>query len=545
MEAKAMNTAFRLDAIARALAGMSPTRKVIAGAIVVALIAGGAWLFQRGNSIAAGSAMEPVLDQPFAETDLIQIKQHLDEKHVPNELRDGKVYVPADRKLAVLSDLFYSDVLSGVGTDAGFDALVKQMSAWDPPSKTDKLFNKFRESTDRNVIGHFKGVRRATVIIDPTSERHIGGSIQPTAMVDIQTQRNASDANPRQLANAAVNAVTGAVANLSRDRVKVTIDGAAWSAGSAEFIASDLLARRQACEQAYCAKVRQLLAYIPDVLVSVSVDSEPAAQPGAQTSPAAGSAVSADDQPTVVVNAVPMIAQLSAPPAARAVAGKNSSSASSIASIEQRARSASVAIPRSYFVQIFRRANRKPDGTTDPDDGMLQPIVDAQSEKIRSLVKNALGLTEDSNVTVEPYEDAAGPIATSAARTAAKLPPPSAVASAPVVTLTPVTAGSPMFSLGGHAREAALIGAGVVGMLLLSALFRRARPMLSTGHELPTFDDSRARDLLLDDSEADEMEDELTTDEQAHRIFRRVRDVVGENPEQAARVLRGWIYQEQ
>jgi flagellar biosynthesis/type III secretory pathway M-ring protein FliF/YscJ len=82
-------------------------------------------------------------------------------------------------------------------------------------------------------------------------------------------------------------------------------------------------------------------------------------------------------------------------------------------------------------------------------------------------------------------------------------------------------------------------------MLLLSALFRRARPMLSTGHELPTFDDSRARDLLLDDSEADEMDDELTTDEQAHRIFRRVRDVVGENPEQAARVLRGWIYQEQ
>jgi flagellar biosynthesis/type III secretory pathway M-ring protein FliF/YscJ len=32
---------------------------------------------------------------------------------------------------------------------------------------------------------------------------------------------------------------------------------------------------------------------------------------------------------------------------------------------------------------------------------------------------------------------------------------------------------------------------------------------------------------------------------EAHRMFHRVRDVVGENPDDAARVLREWIYQGQ
>src|SRR6185436_18531702 len=97
-------------------------------------------------------------------------------RSVPHEVRDGKVYVPADRKLDALSDLYYASVLTGNnGVETGFDALIKQMSAFDPPSKTDKLFNRAREQTCERVIGRFRGVRKATVVIDSSNERHIGG----------------------------------------------------------------------------------------------------------------------------------------------------------------------------------------------------------------------------------------------------------------------------------------------------------------------------------------------------------------------------------
>src|SRR5688572_2506547 len=105
----------------RSLGGLSSAQKLAAGVLVCGIVAASYWLTQKP----AQSAMEPVLDQPFATADVIQIAEHLSERKVPHEVRDGKVFVPADRKLEVLSDLIYSDTLIG-NTESGFDALVKQ-----------------------------------------------------------------------------------------------------------------------------------------------------------------------------------------------------------------------------------------------------------------------------------------------------------------------------------------------------------------------------------------------------------------------------------
>src|SRR5207248_10582971 len=105
-----------------------------------------------------------------------------------------------------------------------------------------------REVRVPNMIGHFPTVRRATVLIDPTNERHISGSIVPTATIDVQT-RAGETSSRRQLADAAVNVVTGAVAALSRENVKVTIDGASFNVPSDDALAgADALERRQQCE---------------------------------------------------------------------------------------------------------------------------------------------------------------------------------------------------------------------------------------------------------------------------------------------------------
>ena len=374
--------------------------------------------------------MEPVLDQAFSDADVLQIAHRLTEKKVSHYERDGKIYVPADRKLEVLSDLIYSDTLIG-DTESGFDALVKESSLFDSPSKADKMFNHAREEMLQSIIRGFHGVRKATVLIDPTNERHIGGaSITPAALVDIQTRGN--EANPRQLASAAVNAVTGAVSTMSNDRVKVTIDGASYNVGSDEFT-GDILDRRQQCEQAYVTKVRNLLSFIPDVLVSVSVDLNVETQElEKHTYDPANSvkmeshvetrldhAFPADDaaqnEVAVLANAVPMLGDkhVEASPTTAPAAVEDTRTDFTLFPSETTEKthtpagketilSASVVVPRTYFAQIYRRSAAK---AVEPTDALLQPIIDTQLDKIRHLVRTSLGLKNDSDVTVEVYED--------------------------------------------------------------------------------------------------------------------------------------------
>ena len=146
---------------------------------------------RAGGGGASAGAMEPVLDQVFTDRDVARIVKHLDAKAVHYELADGKVLVAANQRLDVLSDLFYAGILGGGGgtKSSGFDALVKQMNPLDLPSKTEKMFNRYLEQTVEEVVARHPGVRKTTVVIDPTNERRLGGeSILPTAMVDIQTR---------------------------------------------------------------------------------------------------------------------------------------------------------------------------------------------------------------------------------------------------------------------------------------------------------------------------------------------------------------------
>jgi flagellar biosynthesis/type III secretory pathway M-ring protein FliF/YscJ len=303
----------RFERLQRALAELSPARRMIAGTLIAAILATAVWTAARFASSsardAAGRTMLPVLDQRFSQTELERIARHLDAKKIGHEIDadEGRVLVRADQRLEVLSDLFYAGVLGGGASNEGaFDALVKQMTAWDPPSKTDKMFNRYREEKVEEVISRYPGVRKTTVIIDPTNERRLGGeSVQPAAMVDIQTRGDGS-ADPRQLSQAAANVLTGVIANLPRDRVRVTIDGATFNSDGANGSSGDLVARKHQCEQMHVAKVRQLLSYIPgDVLVSVSVDLD---VPTVDAEPAEASA-KRQAEGEVVANAVPQVAE--------------------------------------------------------------------------------------------------------------------------------------------------------------------------------------------------------------------------------------------
>ncbi len=59
------------------------------------------------------------------------------------------------------------------------------MSPWDDSKKQDALWNQAKQTTLANIIRRFPGVASASVIIDATQRRVMGGNIDPTASIKI------------------------------------------------------------------------------------------------------------------------------------------------------------------------------------------------------------------------------------------------------------------------------------------------------------------------------------------------------------------------
>ncbi len=357
----------QMDRVQAQLTGLTTGRKLFWGCLLAVVIVGGIWWGRADRQV----AWEPVLDQPLDATQLAQITTYLSSKAVPFKDETGKVLVPADRKIQVLAELLYEDLLPG-NTEAGFDAITRT-SIFDSSSKVNQLYTNAKRLTLQNIIGRFPGVKKATVLIDPTSEQHINGSVTPSALVDIQTRGGIK--NSRQLATAAVNAVTGAQSNLPRDKVQVNIDGAPvrTTIDPNELASDEKLERIQQREQVYVAKVRQQLSFIPDALISVTVNIA--------------------DRPKA------------ARPTTRRSDGLIANTGTSLSSPRkdfETVASASVAVPRSYFVKLYTRSNPK---LAEPGDGLLQPVIDAELDKIRRLVRTTLGIRSDDEVTVASYSD--------------------------------------------------------------------------------------------------------------------------------------------
>jgi flagellar biosynthesis/type III secretory pathway M-ring protein FliF/YscJ len=469
-----------IDRVHAQLIGLSNGRKLLLGVLTAAVVAGGIWW----GRLPAQQVMEPVLDQQLEPAQLAQITSHLSGKGVAFKLDAGKVLVSADKKLEVLADLLYEDLLPN-NTESGFDAVIKQSSIWDSGTKLDHMYTRAKEVTLQSVISRFPGVKKATVLIDPTSEQHINGSVTPSALVDIQTRGQVK--NARQLATAAVNAVLGAQSNLSRTKVQVTIDGAPCRIleGKQELAEIELQERIQQREQACVSKVRQQLSFIPDALISVSI---PDAQPVTAT------ATHASD--TLVANTG------SAAPAAQH------------AEVEA-VMTASVAVPRSYFVKIYNRSNQK---LTDPGDGLLQPLIDLELEKIRKLVKSCLAIRSDDDVTVECYHDL--------------LP------SAPMLATTATASMPIMMLVSRHTREVGIGAASVVALLLIPLLLRRGKPQASAVSSRPI------HAALFNPRHYDELENERVEeieDVDAHEPARQLQAVVQDDPDAAANLVERWI----
>src|ERR1700683_377278 len=187
------------------LAGLSATQKMLTVSLLAIMVMTLMWW----SHWAAEPAMEPVLDQALSQEDLGQITNNLQGQGIQYKVVGDRVLVPADRKLEILSELGFNQVLPR-NFDTGFDDLVKQIGIFDSPEKSERVYLEAKNRMLSEVIRSFPGVSNAIVSIDPTSERRFDNtSVQPSAMVTIITNHSGKVA-AKQLANSAAAMVSGA-----------------------------------------------------------------------------------------------------------------------------------------------------------------------------------------------------------------------------------------------------------------------------------------------------------------------------------------------
>src|SRR6516165_5204863 len=97
----------QLDRIRQQLAGLTATQRMLVGTLVAVLVL----TMLYWSKYAAVPDMVPVLDQSLNEDEIGRIDLALEGKGIPHSVAGGKVLVPADRKMEIVADLMYEQLL--------------------------------------------------------------------------------------------------------------------------------------------------------------------------------------------------------------------------------------------------------------------------------------------------------------------------------------------------------------------------------------------------------------------------------------------------
>ncbi len=536
----------QLARIQQQLSGLNATQKMLAVSLVAIMVMTLLWWGRYAGQV----DMEPVLDQSFSADDIARVTAQLASRGISYKVSGDKVLVSSDRKFEALADLGYAQLLPR-DTRSGFDEIIKQVSPWDPDSKNRVMWNRAKEMTLSQVIRNFPGVSNAVVIIDPTSERRVGGNQMPSATINI-TMRGGEKPGTK-LVNAAADVVAGSQSNLARGRISVVVDGVSYKVRDKDDEMVDAgdtyLQRVQAGERHFSTKISEHLAYIKGVMVSVSVDlnvkteqkvihtyepgavqKETAVETTNQETHAAGAA---SVEPGAGSNTGMSVLGPGAPGGTDTTSEHSRTTfqnwvPESTATVSTPAGvatvvAASVRVPRSYFVDIFKASNPQ---AKEPDDALLSPLVSRELLNVRSAVKACTGIKADESVSVETYTDTMPSLQVAAA---------------------PSAANNVSALVSGHAKEIAVGGLAVVSLFMVSMMVRKSAPApavpLAARRSAPQ-PITANEDVAGEVGEVSPALDGMELDEDAVRgrqMLQQVSTMVDDNPDAAANLIKRWM----
>lgn len=541
--------------IQQQLAGLNASQKMLAGTLAVIMVM---TLFWWGT-FASKAEMEPLLSRDLSADEIGAVTARLRALGITARVDGYRVLVPSERKMEAWADLSYTQILS---RDTG--NAVKEMLDKISPFATGKLQNEMLNQAKETMLGQWMqlwpSVSHAMVAINNPGLSNPGlirgpGALQPSATVQITLRPG--HVPDEKLVNAAADTVAGA-ANVARSRIKVIVNGASQRVRDRDDLpygdSDEWLSAANKAETHYSEKLSRHFSWIEGVMVSVSVKPnfqrvetiDHKVDPKNVFQKAISEETLTDEtqssqrppgEPGVASNAGMSLTDVA--PAGDATSGTSEKSktdfvvdkgTSDIKTLNPGGdlvvTGASVLIPRSYFVQVYKRMT----GTADkePDPTALGTFIQAEVAKMKPAVKSCLPLIAEDAVHVAEYVD---------------LMP--SVATAPQLASTSVASVSLMVT--DHVKEIALGALALISLLVVSNMVKKGNPgpviaepeppkppqTLVAGEE--AVGEAIEGEAFLDGMEVDE--DSV----KAQHMLKQVSTMVEENPDAAASLVKRWL----
>lgn len=417
----------------RHLGQLTVSQKLLIGLLVVIML--GTIFFMVAFS--AKPDWVQLVPQPLSTQQIARMRQHL-EGVFPYEVQGNEILVPASRLYEIQGALAADRALPHDMT-AAFDHLASQNTIFNTGQTNSRLWNYAREQVLGKIIRHFPYLHDATVLISRGNAQGLGTPAVPSsATVSVVTRSGRALSESQVLAIVAT--VQGAVSGLRRQDVHITDGQRAYEVPSGNVpMPTDLLAFKTALENNFRSKLLEQLSYLGDVKIAVNVVPDMAMRKIEMRTYNPKGVVSADTQDTnrtrKQTDMPPAGGQPGVQPNVSAAVGpnypagalqhKSSTSDSknttavrfdkkSVAEIEapgttMKNVTASISIPRSYFVSVYRQrtgqAKAQP-RTTDPAFASLMTNI---INRIQLQAMNTIGATLPQQVQVDWFDDAVPP----------------------------------------------------------------------------------------------------------------------------------------
>ncbi len=372
--------------------------------------------------------------QPLSTTQIAKMRQHL-EGVFPYEVQGDEILVPAS-KLYEIQGALAADRALPHDMTAAFDRLASQNTIFNTGRTNSRLWNYAREQVLGKIIGHFPYLHDATVLISRGNAQGLGTPAVPSSATVSVVTRSGRELSESQVL-AIVATVQGAVSGLRRQDIHITDGQRAYEAPAGNMpMPTDLLAFKTALENDFRNKLLQQLSYLGDVKIAVNVVPNMAMRKIVSRTYNPKGVVSADTQDTSrthkQTDMPPTGGQPGVQPNVSAVAGpsypggamqrksstNDSKNTTSVRFDKQvlaeteapgstmKNVTASISIPRSYFVSIYRQRTGKAKAHPRTTDPAFASLITTIINRIQLQAMNTIGATTPQQVQVDWFDDA-------------------------------------------------------------------------------------------------------------------------------------------
>ncbi|MCK6485366.1 MAG: hypothetical protein HUU22_02915 [Phycisphaerae bacterium] len=401
------------------LGGLNTSQRIALSLCLVLIALSVVWLGQWS----ARPQRVPLLSQTLSADDEANIVDRLRAGREDFVVDNGRILVHAPDRARLLAMLQQARVLPA-DTSLSFKHLMENSSPF--LSRDDAHWRKERalEGELARVLSYFDGLSDAKVFIQVPQRRRIGADVG-RASASVTVKSRSPDGLNKALVAGIAEFVSGAVEGLRPDAVKI-VDAATGRSyrlpGDDSGLPIDVLDMRRRWESHYARQVEEHLG-IPGVRVGVFAElnldrrqirdrklgkPQVSEEESSNTSTSRGSAAAGPGVRPNVGRAVTGGAsdESSTTETSRVVleGGRDEKETHVIETPgDIRRLTASINVPRGYFVGIFKQQDA---AAAEPKDADLEPIIKTEIARIRAQVKPLIAAADDNQVEVDWYHDA-------------------------------------------------------------------------------------------------------------------------------------------